>query len=242
MRRLAAIVAVMLVPSQAWAYRPFDSTDAAVAERGELELEIGPVGYIHADGRRQFAPLQIINLGFIKGWELVLQGREVLPPEKSGASPRIGLVDTGVFFKGVLRDGSLQDKTGVSVAAEVGPLLPTVNGDPGMGFSGALIISNRFSFGTFHLNVQGARTRAGNDDLFTGLIAEGPYTWRARPVVEVFSEREFNAHTTWSALGGIIVRVTHEFALDAGFRVASIDRTALYEARAGFTWAISVWE
>jgi hypothetical protein len=30
------------------AYRPFDGTDAAVAETGEMEIELGPVEYLRA--------------------------------------------------------------------------------------------------------------------------------------------------------------------------------------------------
>ena len=31
---------------EAEAYRPFDGTDAAVAETGEIEIELGPVEYL----------------------------------------------------------------------------------------------------------------------------------------------------------------------------------------------------
>jgi hypothetical protein len=33
--------AILLVPVSAWAYRPFVSTDAAVADPKEVEIEIG---------------------------------------------------------------------------------------------------------------------------------------------------------------------------------------------------------
>jgi hypothetical protein len=38
-----AAVAVNLWSGEAEAYRPFDGTDAAVAETGEMEIELGPV-------------------------------------------------------------------------------------------------------------------------------------------------------------------------------------------------------
>ena len=41
-----AAAAVLFVVQAAHAYRPFDTTDAAVAHAGELEFEIGPVGYL----------------------------------------------------------------------------------------------------------------------------------------------------------------------------------------------------
>ena len=34
------------------AYRPFDGTDAAVAETGEIEIELGPVEYLRAGAER----------------------------------------------------------------------------------------------------------------------------------------------------------------------------------------------
>src|SRR5206468_12853417 len=35
-----------------FAYRPFDSTDAAVADVGQLEVELGPVGFRRTDEER----------------------------------------------------------------------------------------------------------------------------------------------------------------------------------------------
>lgn len=234
--------AVSLAAKAAHAYRPFDSTDAAVAERGGIELEIGPVGYVATGATRRFAPLEVVNLGLASGWELVLQGREVLPPDAPGASPRIGLVDTGAFLKGVVREGALQGKSGPSVALEIGPLLPTVHDERGAGFSAALILSHRLPLGAVHLNVQEARTRAGRGDLFVGLIVEGPQGWRVRPVAELYAEKELGARATFSALGGAIVPIAHGLALDSALRAASIDGVGVYEVRAGFTWAIALWE
>jgi hypothetical protein len=59
----------------AQAYRPFDSSDAAVAETGEMEIEHGPVEFL-CDGseRTLFAPNLRINYGFTPGWEAVLEG------------------------------------------------------------------------------------------------------------------------------------------------------------------------
>ena len=62
MTRILCCVLACLLANQAYAYRPFTSTDAAVAARGEMELECGPVGYIvDADGR---VVLALTLLGF----------------------------------------------------------------------------------------------------------------------------------------------------------------------------------
>src|SRR5438067_13836162 len=39
----------------AWAYRPFDGTDAAVAETGEGEIELGPVEYLREGSDAQIS-------------------------------------------------------------------------------------------------------------------------------------------------------------------------------------------
>lgn len=236
---VAIALAFLFTAVPARAYRPFDSTDADVAEHGELELEVGPAGYVRADHRSRFSPTQVINYGVVDRVELVLQGRELVPAEVR-ATPRLSLVDTGFFVKAVLREGSLQGQSGISIATEAGPWLPTIGDEPGLGFSDAFIFSQRLSFATFHLNLQGARTRARNADLFGGLIAEGPFPWRVRPVLELYVDREIGAHQTYSALAGVIARMSDDLALDAGARLASADGAPVTELRIGFTWAIPV--
>jgi len=157
MRRcVLAGVVVLCTASASFAYRPFDGTDAAVAERGVLEVELGPAGLLRlGPDRFLVAPALIANLGFADRWELVLEGRQHLllgsaPPDE----PRSRLVDTAVSVKSVLREGALQDRRGPSVAAEVGVLLPTVNDEPGIGAQAAGIVSQRFGPLTAHFTLQ----------------------------------------------------------------------------------------
>jgi cbb3-type cytochrome oxidase subunit 3 len=42
MRRILLCLGAFLFAHPAYAYRPFNSTDAAVAARGEMEIECGP--------------------------------------------------------------------------------------------------------------------------------------------------------------------------------------------------------
>ena len=65
--------------SGALAYRPFEGTDAAVSDLGELEIELGPAEPSR-EGRQHFltAPEAVFNLGLAKDWELVLQGQAVM--------------------------------------------------------------------------------------------------------------------------------------------------------------------
>jgi hypothetical protein len=93
------------------AYRPFDGTDAAVA--GEMEIELGPIEYFREGSERAlFAPDVRFNYGFTPGWEAVLEGRVAhgLTADIAGTS----LLGSGASLKGVLREGSLQEKAGPS--------------------------------------------------------------------------------------------------------------------------------
>ena len=72
---LAIVGWVALAPRAALAYRPFDGTDADVAERGEFELELGPLGYFRLGGTNfLIVPGAVLNYGILPRTELVLQG------------------------------------------------------------------------------------------------------------------------------------------------------------------------
>jgi hypothetical protein len=100
------------------AYRPFDGTDAAVVDKDKTEIEMQPAGILKdASGKTLIAPAARLNYGFAENWEAVLEGQFETPLSPSGPA---SLRAAGPFLKGVLREGSLQDKTGPSVATELG--------------------------------------------------------------------------------------------------------------------------
>jgi len=235
---LASVAGSSLVGS-AFAYRPFDSTDAAVADLGELEIELGPVGFRRSETERTLiAPAYVLNYGFAKNWEVVLEGQAEHPLAAADDS-RSRLVGNALFLKGVLREGVLQDKSGPSIATEFGVLLPGVNDERGTGASWTGIISNRWSWGTVHFNAGAALTREQNADVFVGTIVEGPYDWKVRPVAEVRYEHEFDAKQTASALVGAIWKVRDNLAFDFGVREAWVNRRPETEIRVGLTFAFS---
>jgi hypothetical protein len=125
-------------------------------------------------------PATVINLGLWPGWEAVFEGRGQFPLH--GSDERASFVGAGAFLKGVLRPGSLQDKVGPSIATEFGVLLPGANAESGYGASLAGIVSQRWDWGTAHLNIGTALTRENRADLFIGTIFEGPAKWKVRPV------------------------------------------------------------
>jgi hypothetical protein len=227
-----------LYASAAGAYRPFDSTDADVARSGEFELELGPVGRLDEGSHRfQVAPALVANFGFSRDRELVIQGQRQVAEQAQPGEPHSTLVDDGIFIKQVLRRGVLQDESGPSIATEYGFLLPDVNGEHGTGISLAGILSQRWTAATVHLNGALAITREHEPDLFLGVILEGPYAWRVRPVAEVFAEQARGGERIKSALLGAIWRASEGLSLDAGVRSAQAGSESIHEVRLGFTWA-----
>jgi hypothetical protein len=249
-RNLAFSVSIAMAVGSwepAWAYRPFDGTDAAVASPGEFELELGPAQLLReGSDRTLIAPAAVLNFGLVDRWEAVLQGQGETPlrhgPDTAGRS---SFVNNGLFLKGVLREGVLQEKSGPSVATEFGALLPGINGDHGAGASAAAIVSHRWAGVTAHFNAQAALTRESHADLFVSTILEGPVDWPVRPVSEVFYERTIGETDVVSGLVGAIWQIRENFAADVAVRQARIgdrdgDRTQT-EIRLGFTIALPLW-
>ena|SRR5689334_8777188 len=227
------LFAASTVPDLAFAYRPFDGTDAAVADPGEIEIEFQPAGVLGSNGQKMLvAPATVFNFGLVKNWEAVFEGRLERPLSEPGPA---SLTDAGAFLKYVILPGVLQDRPGPSIATEFGVLLPDSVGDSHLGASIATIISQRWDWGTAHLNIAGALTRDQRPDIFTGIILEGPHKWTVRPVAEFFYEEEFGQAHTMSALIGAIWQVKDNLSFDVGFRHALVNSTHVNELRAGLT-------
>src|SRR5438270_10563867 len=93
---LSPLLAILLIPASAWAYRPFVSTDAAVADPKEVEIELG---YFNLDRTHRAhtisTPHVVLNYGVAKNLELVAEfNLEV--------SPDVEVTDPSVSLKGVL--------------------------------------------------------------------------------------------------------------------------------------------
>ena len=237
MRRILVCLLCCPFAAPAYAYRPFNSTDAAVAARGDMELECGPIGYVvDADGRFLVIPTFILNFGIAEDWEVVLEGRNFLRVQPMSAERRNTLRETALSLKGVLRQGSLQENhSGPSIGVEVGVLLPGIGTDPGVGASFAGIVSQRWAAMTVHVNGTLLVTHEHTLGGVAGAIVEGPSLWAVRPVAEVVVEQD--AGRTVSGVVGGIWQVRHGLSLDAGWRIARADGAILREFRAGFTWA-----
>jgi hypothetical protein len=231
-------VCLLMGLGPASAYRPFDGTDAAVVDKDKFEVEFQPAGLLKdASGKSLIGPAARFNYGYKENWEAVLEGQIENPLSPSGPA---NLRDAGAFLKGVLREGSLQDKTGPSVATEFGVLLPDSQGNSQFGASLAGIVSQRWDWGAIHLNGVAELTREHRADLFAGVIIEGPSKWTVRPVAEFFYEKEFGKSETVSGLVGMIWQVREDLSFDVGLRHALTDGHPVNELRAGMTVAFSV--
>jgi len=237
----SGVVVLLLLawPRDACAYRPFDGTDADVAELHEGEFEMQTVGYYRAGGATYFDPGGVLNYGLIRRVELVLQGFAFVPFDTQSGPAKF--TETGLFAKVVWREGCLQSKDGPSLATETGPLLPTIHDTKGFGAYLGGIVSTCFGDALIaHWNTEvQILPQTFNLDLFGGVILEPPPSkYVVRPVAEFFVEHDFGGVQTYSALVGGIWRATEKLAMDVAVREALVSGRNVSEARAGFSLAI----
>lgn len=229
--------ALLAIARPAAAYRPFDSTDAAVAARGEVEIECGPVGYaVEAGDRFIVVPAAIFNLGLPSRWELVVEGKNVLRLNAPPQAGRQRVDDSAVSVKRVMKGGVLQSQSGASLAIEMSLLLPTAPGEHRFGSALTGIVSRQWSWATLHVNEALALTHDQRWTTLSGVILEGPSRRSIRPVGELTGE---TADRSFTVLAGTIVTVSEHLSLDGGFRLARSANARGREFRAGFTWGFA---
>jgi hypothetical protein len=230
-----ALIAVLLVPASAWAYRPFVSTDAAVADLREVEIELG---YFNLERTRRgntiATPDMVLNYGLAKNVELVGQFR-------LDVSPEVEISDPGLSLKGVVREGVLQDKPGLSVAVEAGPLLPSTRPrEHRVGFEAIGIVSGRLAPVTVHVNGGGGLDRGGHPFGVWGVIAEVPLHSRLRLVGEVNGQTTQSERPDNSALLGLIWLASKNLSLDAGVRRGISHAAPDWQFTLGLTFGFSL--
>jgi hypothetical protein len=212
-----SIVLLLLSQSVAWGYRPFVSTDAAVADVKEMEVEIGYFNLERERGKNTFiVPKAVLNYGLVRNLELVGEFAVEEPPHGP-----VRLADPALSLKAVLKEGVLQEKSGVSFAVEAGPLLPSTNREENrFGFEASGILSGKLDALTYHVNFGGGVDRAKtNPFLVWGVIAELPITPKLRLVGEINGETVKRNIPDNSALVGFIWEAPwQKVFIDAGVR------------------------
>ena len=196
------------------AYRPFVSTDAAVSDPREVEIELGYFT-LERKGRENTitTPSVVLNYGFVKNWEAVAEfGLQV--------SPELEITDPSLSLKGVLKEGVLQAKEGVSIAVETSLLLPsTLSHAHGVGVQAIGIVSGKVAPVTVHLNGGGGLDRDNRGFAAWGVIGELPLQPTLRLVAEVNGESTQGRRPNNSGLVGVLWQPTSkQVVFDAGVR------------------------
>src|SRR5262244_3932058 len=236
---LAVGTCVLAWSSSASAYRPFVSTDAAVADPKEIELELG---YFTLDRTRDentfIIPRMVLNYGLFKNWEAVAEFAIQRAPDAT-----LDVIDPALSLKGVLKEGVLQDKDGFAFAVEATALLPsTEKGQDRFGFEGIGILSDKLGPFMFHLN-GGLGIERSTGDLvgIWGLIAELPVANRVRLVGEVNGEKPRREDQRDSALLGVIWQPwsSKNVWFDAGVRRGFTSGASDWQFTFGITFGFS---
>jgi len=234
------LTAGIFSPARCWAYRPFISTDAAVADPKEVEIELGYFTLEREKDENAFIiPRVVLNYGLFKNWEAVAEFAIRRAPDAD-----VDVIDPAISLKGVVKEGVLQDKEGLGIAVEAGLLLPsTETGERKFGFEAIGILSDKFGPFTFHLNGGiGVERSTGDVVGIWGLIGELPVAKGVRLVGEVNGEKPRREDQRNSGLLGVIWQPwsSKNVWLDAGIRRGFTSSVPDWQFTFGITFAFSV--
>jgi hypothetical protein len=236
---LLIVLLLLFPPSVAWGYRPFVSTDAAVADVKEMEIEIGYFNLERDRGKNTFIiPKAVLNYGLIRNLELVGE----FGIEEPSHGP-VRLADPALSLKAILKEGVLQEKSGVSFAVEAGPLLPSTSKEENrFGFEAIGILSGKLAALTYHVNLGGGVDRAEtNPFVVWGVIAELPIISKLRLVGEINGESVRGNSADNSALMGLIWEPPlPNIFIDAGIRRGISSRAPDWMFTTGLTFSFSL--
>lgn len=217
-------------------YRPFISTDAAVVDPRAVEVELGYFNLERADKENVFVvPQVVVNYGISQDWEVVGEFDVEKPPDAAAK-----LVNPGLFLKGILKEGILQQQDGVSVAVEAGPLLPSAAAEQnGFGFEGVGILSGEWRRVMYHLNLGGGVNRQkANPFVLWGVIGEISLLPSLRLVGEVSGESIKEKIPDNSVLLGFIWQPpSSSVLLDGGVRKSLSTGAPDWLFTTGLTWS-----
>jgi hypothetical protein len=221
------------------AYRPFVSTDAAVADPKSIELEFGAFNLARERSANTFTvPGIVLNYGVVENLELVGELGVEQPPHGS-----VELVDPALSLKAVLKDGVLQEKPGISFAVEGGLLLPgTSTEQHRVGLQTTGILSGKLRAFTYHINLGGGIDRTRNHPFIAwGVIGELPIIPNVRVVAEINGESITTHLPDNSALVGIIWETPlSNIAVDGGVRRGISRAGPDWSFTAGLTFSFSL--
>lgn len=231
------LYSLILIPTKAWAYRPFISTDADVAAAGEVEIEFGYFNWERADSENSYiTPQLVFNYGLTDTLELI---GEFEVEHESGEKSQ--LVDPGLFLKSVLKPGVLQGRQGLSFALEAGLLLPSeIDEEDRTGFEAFGIVSGTLANLTWHLNLGGGVDRIDHSSFgLWGLVLEHPVNPQLKLVGEFNGESLKSEAAENSVLLGLVWEPasTPGLELDLGIRQGTSHEAPDWGATMGLTFS-----
>ena len=237
---LALVVAVLslLGSERAWAYRPFDFTDADVAGARSLEIELSPAEFVtHGDEHSVRTPSLSINLGIGGGYELSFLVANLVTMEPVPGEPHSQIVDAGIEIKRVLRRGALQETSGPSIAVEGACLFPA-RGEEHLGGEAIGIVSQTMGAGFATVDVSVTRDPEGRNGAGAGVILEGSGDQGWRPVAELKAEGVRGEPTERAVLLGSIYELREGLAFDFGLNLGISEGEHWTELRSGVTFLL----
>jgi hypothetical protein len=231
---ICMLVLSFFLPRLSWAYRPFESTEAEIEEKRQTELEWGFFRYENEGTTdRVISPDFQLDYGIADQWELTGQGRLQIYDEEGR---NLEILEPEIFVKRLIREGSMQDKTGPSLAAEFGPQLPsTKENERSFGLHALGISSYEFAGIMNHLNLGLEQDREDfKSNFIWGTILEYPSKGKYRLVSE-FNGRAIYSHAPEnSALIGAILDL-EKAKWDIGARKGLSESSPDWELTAGVT-------
>jgi hypothetical protein len=212
------VVLWLIWPRTAAGYRPFFSTDGAVADKNEMEIELGVVDLAHRAGESSVdVPSLRFNYGFAERWEMSAEFS--LQVYHSQAGRDLEIVDPEFSIKHVLIEGPLQKVDfPVSLAFELGLMIPETVPESTWGYEATLIGSWRTGDFTWHLNGGMEWQREiRQPNLMWGLIVEHPLVRDLRVAMEINGASGRGSTADTSMLLGLLWE-HNQITWDAGIR------------------------
>ena len=237
---LATAFIVILTAPHAWGYRPFVSTNAAVEESNEVEVQLGYFALKRIEGKtRPVIPQVELDYGILGRFEAEGEFEIEEPPDEDD----IQLDDAEFSLKALVREGVLQEKNGPSIALEMGLLLPsTEEEERDLGFKGFGVLSEKLSFFTCHINLGGGLDREDrNPFALWGVIGEAAVSPTFRFVGEFNGEHpEGGSYDNSGLLGFIWLSTALNSFFDLGVRKGISGEAPDWEFTTGVTFSFSL--
>jgi hypothetical protein len=222
----------------AWGYRPFDFSDADVADAKTIEIEIAPVEFVERGPEHTLRmPNLGVTFGLGGGYEFAVEGVNQVALGRAEGEPRSRLSDAGAAIKRLVRRGTLQDATGVSVATEGRVLFPTRDAAH-LGAEASGIVSNAWKAGVVHAQLDVRRLPEGSDGAGGAVIVESADHRGWRPVAEFMLEGVRGEPSDKGVLIGSIYEAREGLAFDVGAHFGQSEGVRWTEVRTGMTWQI----